>query len=174
MARQFGVSELRAGVMLDDLELQFGFPFAVRTDSVDFGKWQNLNAEILFDLPDNTFTRLAGSPRISLGGTLNFTGKESYARLASVWHVPIFETGVFVEPMIGGMVHNGNLHNAPPGGRNLGCRFLYFYGGNVGYDISKTTTIMATFEHGSHWGQCDPKANDGINRLGVRVGWKMQ
>jgi len=39
--------------------------------------------------------------------------------------------------------------------------------------MSDWVDVMATFEHGSHWGQCDPKANDGINRLGLRLGWKL-
>jgi hypothetical protein len=173
LARSYGVSELRAGVMLHDLELKYGVPFAIETDSLDFSKWQNLSAEVLFALPDNDMIRFLGSPRIGLGGTLNFVGKESYARFAAVWHVPVFDTGLFVEPMLGGMVHDGYLHGAPPDQRNLGCRLLYFYGANIGYDLSTTVDVMLTFEHGSHWGQCDPTANDGINRLGIRVGWKL-
>jgi hypothetical protein len=173
MARSYGISELRAGVMLHDLELEFGVPFAIETDSLDLSKWQNLNAEVLFALPDVDMIRFLGSPRVGLGGTLNFVGKESYAQLSAVWHVPVFDTGIFIEPMLGGMAHTGYLHNAPPGQRNLGCRFLYYYGANIGYELSQSVNAMLTFEHGSHWGQCDPTANDGINRLGVRVGWKL-
>jgi lipid A 3-O-deacylase len=173
MARELGISELRAGLYLHDVELKVAFPFAVDPSTIDLGKWQNLSLEALFDLPDADLVRWIGSPRIGLGTALNFAGKESYARLAAVWHVPIFETGLFVEPMIGGAVHNGYLANAPEGQRNLGCRFLYFYGANVGYDISPKMTAMVSFEHASHWAQCSPTENDGINRLGFRLGWKI-
>ncbi|MBU1175620.1 MAG: acyloxyacyl hydrolase [Alphaproteobacteria bacterium] len=172
-ARQYGVSELRAGLFLDDLEQAYPFPFLVLPETIDLGKWQNLTGEVLFSLPDVDMVRWLGSPRIGLGGSLNFTGKISYARLAAVWHIPIFETGIFIEPMVGGMVHNGYLTNAPPGKRNMGCTAIYFYGGNIGYDINDKLNIMATFEHGSHYGQCGTTTNDGVNRMGLRVGWKL-
>lgn len=174
MARNLGVSELRAGVYWHDLELRYGYPFALDYSTLDLTKWQNLNAEVLFDLPDIDLLRWLGSPRAGLGGSLNFAGKESYARLAAVWHVPVFDTGIFVEPMIGGAVHNGYLQNAPAGQRNLGCRFLYYYGANVGYNVSDSMTAMISVEHASHWAHCDPTTNDGINRIGFRLGWKMQ
>lgn len=174
MARNLGISEFRAGVMLHGVELQAGIPLAVRPDTIDVSNWQNLNAEVLFDLPDNALTRLAGSPRLGLGATLNFVGKDSYVRLASVWHVPVFDTGLFFEPMLGGMVHNGYLSDAPAGRRNLGCRALYFYGANFGYNVSDAVTAMVTMEHGSHYAQCGATTNDGINRIGLRLGWKLK
>ncbi|UJQ93653.1 acyloxyacyl hydrolase [Mariluticola halotolerans] len=173
MARNLGVSEVRAGLFLHDVELKYGFPFALDYSTVNLANWQNLNTEVLFALPDADILHWLGSPRLGLSTSLNFAGKESYARLAAVWHVPVFETGIFVEPMLGGAIHNGYLENAPAGQRNLGCRFLYFYGANVGYEITDTMSAMVTVEHASHWAQCEPTANDGINRLGVRVGWKL-
>ena len=173
MARQYGVSELRAGFFLDELEQAYPFPFLVLPETIHLGNWQNLTGEVLFSLPDSAMLRWLGSPRIGFGGSLNFTGKISYARLAAVWHIPIFDTGVFIEPMLGGMLHNGYLTNAPPGKRNMGCSTIFFYGGNIGYELTDKINIMATFEHGSHYALCGPTTNDGVNRMGLRVGWKL-
>ncbi len=173
MARQFGVSELRAGVMLHDVETSWTNPILANIDSLDPNKFQNLNLEILFRPPDLEWVRWLGSPRIGLEASLNFTGKESYARLSSVWHIPIFDTPFFYEPMLGGTVHNGILSNAPAGRRNLGCRFLFQYGFNFGANVSDTTTVMLTVEHSSHLWLCGVNTNDGINRAGIRVGFKL-
>lgn len=173
MARDLGVSEVRAGIFLHDIELNGGTPLSFTEDSIDFGKWQNLSVDVLFKLPDATMIKWLGAPRIMVGGTLNFVGKESYARLAAIWHIPVFETGIFVEPMMGGGVHSGYLTNAPAGQRDMGCRFLYFYGANAGYEISEQMSVMISAEHMSHWGQCSRVENDGVNRLGLKLGWKI-
>ena len=173
MARNLGISELRAGVMLHDVETSPLKPLFVHTESLDFSKWQNLNAEVLFDLPDNDMMRFLGSPRLGLAANLNFVGKESYARLSAVWHIPVFETGIFIEPMLGGTVHNGYLRNAPAGHRNLGCRFLFQYGVNVGYEFTESFSAMVSVEHSSHLWMCGVQTNDGVNRAGIRFGWKL-
>lgn len=170
MARNLGISELRAGVMLHDIETNHLRVGLVEPDSVDPGKWQNLNLEVLFDLPDAEVIDWLGRPRLGLAGSLNFVGKESYARLAAVWHIPVFETGVFLEPMAGGTVHNGYLRDAPAGRRNLGCRFLFNYGFNLGYDVTERFSAMLTVEHSSHLWMCGEQTNDGVNRAGLRLG----
>ncbi len=173
MARQLGVSELRAGVMLHDVETSYMNPLLALPESIDPNKWQNLSLEILFRPPDSDWMRWIGSPRIGLETSLNFVGKESYARLSSVWHLPILDTPFFYEPMLGATVHDGILRNAPPGRRNLGCRFLFQYGFNLGVDLSDTTTLMMTVEHSSHLWLCGADVNDGINRAGIRMGFKL-
>lgn len=171
MARQLGISELRAGVMLHDFETwQMIVP---RPDTIDVGKFQNLNLEVLFNPPDADIVRWLGSPRIALTTNLNFVGKDSTASLSAVWHIPVGDTPLFFEPVFGGTVHNGYLKNAPEGRRNLGCRALFHLGFNVGADISDTMTAMVSLEHSSHLWMCGADTNDGINRLGLRVGWKL-
>lgn len=173
MARQFGVSELRAGVMLHDVETSYMNPLLALPESIDFSKWQNLNLEILFRPPDAEWVHWLGSPRIGLEASLNFAGKESYARLASVWHIPIFDTPFFYEPMLGATVHDGILRDAPADRRNLGCRFLFQYGFNLGANLSESATVMMTVEHSSHFWLCGADTNDGINRAGIRMGFKL-
>ncbi len=173
MARGLGISELRAGIMVHDIETSPFRPLFVHFESVDLSKWQNLNVELLFDLPESDAMYWLGSPRLGLAGSLNFVGKESYARLAAVWHVPVFETGIFVEPMLGGTVHNGYLDNAPADRRNLGCRFLFQYGMNLGYEVTDKLSAMFTVEHSSHLWLCGEQTNDGVNRAGFRLGWKL-
>ena len=170
MARELGISELRAGVMLHGIELTHGMPFVVALTSFDYSKWQNLSAEILFDLPDNEMMRFLGSPRVSFGGTLNFVGHESMLHLSANWKVPVFETGLFVEPFFGGAINSGYLHNAPPGHRVMGCRTMFYYGANVGYQMTQSTSVMMTYEHTSHNWLCGDD-NDGINRFGLRLGY---
>lgn len=170
MARQLGISELRAGIMLDDVETSL--MVVPHYDSIDLSKWQNLSLEVLFRSPDVDFVRWLGAPRLALGASLNFTGKESYATLSSVWHVPVFDTPVFFEPKLGVMVHNGYLSGAPPGRRNLGCPALFNIGFNLGVDVSDTVTAMLSVDHGSHLWLCGEYLNDGINRVGFRMGMK--
>lgn len=174
MARNLGVSELRAGFFFHGVELRYGYPFALDYSTLDPSKWQNLTGEVVFDVPGSEIFPRIGKFRLGVSGSLNFAGQDSYARLSPIYQVPVFDTGLFVEAMAGGVVHNGYLDNAPSGRRELGCRFLYFYGANVGYDVSDTMSAMVTVEHASHWATCSPTENDGINRIGLRLGWKLK
>ena len=171
MARQLGVSELRAGVMLHDFETWQAI--VPRNETIDYSNWQNLNLEVLFNPPDADIVRWLGSPRIALTTDLNFAGKDSTASLSAVWHLPVFDSPLFVEPVLGGTIHNGYLRNAPIGRRNLGCRALFHLGFNVGAEITDKMTAMFSLEHSSHFWLCGSSTNDGINRMGFRVGWKL-
>ena len=169
-ARAVGISELRAGVMLHGVETTAAV--LPNINSIDPNKWQNVNFEVLFRPPDVEFVRWLGSPRISLSTTLNFAGRDSYASLASVWHIPILDTPFFFEPNIGVTVHNGYLHNPPPGRRQLGCPALLNLGYNIGVNVSDRITGVLTVEHSSSVWMCGPD-NDGVNRVGIRVGYKL-
>ena len=171
MARQLGISELRAGIMLDDVETSL--MVVPHDDSIDLSQVAEPQSRSSVPLRPTSIS-CAGSARraLALGASLNFTGKESYATLSSVWHVPVFDTPVFFEPKLGVMVHNGYLSGAPPGRRNLGCPALFHIGFNLGVDVSDTVTAMLSVDHGSHLWLCGEYLNDGVNRVGLRMGMK--
>lgn len=171
MARQYGVSELRAGAMLHDFETWT--MLVPEPPTIDYGKWQNLNFEVLFNPPDSVVTDWLGKPRIAFTTNLNYVGKESTASLSAVWHIPIFDSPVFFEPVLGGTIHNGHLRDAPAGRRNLGSRYLFHLGFNIGIDVSDTMTAMFSLEHSSHLWLAGASTNDGLNRMGFRLGWKL-
>ncbi len=78
----------------------------------------------------------------------------------------------FAEAELGGAIHNGALSGATPPMRDLGCRELFFWSVGVGYRLNEHWNLMATEQHGSQWGLCGWDNNQGINYLGVRLGYR--
>lgn len=163
----FGISELRGGIMAHSVD----WVGPVNIFGVgDFSRIQDANVELLFTPPDADFWRFIGNPRPHIGATVNFAGLESEVYAGLTWHVPVFETGIFIEGGLGGLVHNGVLAGAIPPARSQGCRFLFHEMASIGYQFTPNANVMLTVEHGSHAGLCGPN-NQGITNLGVRFGW---
>jgi hypothetical protein len=56
--------------------------------------------------------------------------------------------------------------------RNLGCRTLFYWSINVGYEISDRLDLNLTQQHASQAGLCGVTTNQGINYIGMRLGYK--
>ncbi len=162
VAGDFGLSELRAGVMSHSAD-----PFTVE----NLSRVQDVNFEALFTAPYlDMFTWLDGELRVSVGGTANFGGLESMAHVGLNWHVPIMDSPAWVELTLGGAIHNGALSGAVLPARDLGCRALFYEAGSIGVDVADNASIMLTLEHASSAELCHP--NRGLTNLGVRAGVK--
>ena len=130
----------------------------------------DLNGEFLFPrvpfLQDTEWYKFM--PRPQVGGSLNFSGKTSYAYvgLAWTWNVtPQF----FVEPLTGGAIHNGTLDSPVTDRLSLGCSPLFRIGVSAGYRLNESWTAMATWEHLSNADLC--RRNEGLNNIGVKIGY---
>jgi hypothetical protein len=181
LAKAYGISEIRAGVMIDDVEL-YGAPIYVvpHFDTIKLGNLNTLSVDVLFDTPDvsSFFTKsdLGGfnwllSPRPTLGVDLNFK-HESMIHASLNWHIPVGDTGFFVEPEVGGAIHDGTLTGAVAPYRNLGCRALFYWSINVGYQIDPHWNIIGTEQHASQDGLCGWTENQGLNYDGIRLSYK--
>jgi len=181
-AGPMGISEIRGGAMIDDVELYSTAPiWAVpRLETIHLENLDTMSFDVLFDSPDLSsvvakpdigwFNWLL-DPRPLVGVDVNFK-HESMAHVALNWHVPVGDTGIFIEPELGAAIHNGALSGAVAPMRNLGCRALFYWGVNIGYQINDNWSIMATEHHGSQDGLCGWTLNQGLNYEGIRVGFK--
>jgi len=180
-ARAYGISELRAGVMMDDIELYSTPVYIVpRPESFHLDNIGTLSADVLYDTPDLSrfFTKpdLGGwnwllSPRPTFGIDLDLK-HESMVHASLNWHIPVADTPFFVETELGAALHNGALTDAVPPMRNLGCRALFYWSLNIGYQLTDHWNLLATEQHASQDGLCGWHNNQGINYDGVRLSYK--
>jgi hypothetical protein len=108
-------------------------------------------------------------PRPQVGVMLNTVGKTSYVYAGMVWTLNITKQ-IFLEPMFGGVYHNGKLETFEPDRVSLGCSFLFNTGLSVGYRVNERWTVLGTWQHISNAGTCFH--NVGLNDYGIKVGYK--
>jgi lipid A 3-O-deacylase len=133
---------------------------------------QDANVELLFHSPDNDVFRSLGSPRPTVGATLNFGGLESMAYAGLTWHANLFDSPVFIEGQFGGAaLFNADLHGAVYPRRSVGCNVMFHEAVSLGYDITPQANVMFTVEHASHAYLCGDD-NRGLTNMGVRLGMK--
>ncbi|HVX81062.1 MAG TPA: acyloxyacyl hydrolase [Devosiaceae bacterium] len=175
-----GISEIRGGVMMDDVELYSHFPiWAVpRPESFNFANVDTASIDVLWETPNLGFNKpdwgywsFLLNPRPELGIDLNLK-HESMAHASLNWHAPLFDTPFFIDGELGGVVHNGTLTGAVAPMRNLGCRALFYWSIDIGYQINENWNIMATEQHASQDGLCGWSNNQGLNYEGIRIGYK--
>lgn len=165
----FGLSEVRGGIFAHSV--YSGFLPVMPSRWLGFSRIEDLNVELLFDLPDADFMRWIGSPRANIGATVNFAGRESMAHAALTWTVPVFDTPLFIEGSFGGAIHNGVLTGAVAPMRSLGCRVNFYESASIGVNVTEQASVMLTYEHTSNANLCPPNA--GLSNLGVRFGYKL-
>lgn len=163
-AQDFGISEVRGGVFAHSVDEPGAFFGVFNTSRV-----QDLNVEMLFEVPSLTQWVSWGVVRPHLGATVNFGGLESMVYGGVSWTVPVFDSPVFVEASFGGAVHNGAALGAAAPARNLGCSVLFRESASVGVMVNENASIMATIEHASNANLCAD--NRGMTNMGIRFGW---
>ncbi len=160
------VDEVKGGVLAHDVGI-FG-------DHVEGGA--DIVGEVLFTSPD--FLSIIGSPRPTIGGSVNTAGKTDYGYFdmtwtATVWRPALNEgDGVYLGGFLGGAVHDGKITgpDEQDGNKNLGTRALYHLGVMAGYHINPVYSVEIYF---SHLSNADASShNPGLNNLGVRAGFK--
>jgi hypothetical protein len=117
-------------------------------------------------------------PRLHAGGSINLDDRTSFAYVGLLWTIPVFDR-FFIEGFIGPAVHNGRLMpTATHAG--LGCDVLFHAGGSIGYRLTPSWSVMATFQHLSNGRELfgvncgtnvGPGGNQGLNNYGVRIGY---
>lgn len=161
------VSELRLGMYAHD-----AYPNWLPSDlsKFRFDQIGDVNVELLFRSPDiDAFTWL-GSPRPTLGVTVNLAGRESLMHLGLTWHVPVLDTPFYVEGMLGGAIHNGELGGVLGAKRPQGCRLGFYSGVGLGANLSDKITATLSYEHMSNADLCAD--NFGLSNVGIRIGIK--
>jgi Lipid A 3-O-deacylase (PagL)/Pyridine nucleotide-disulphide oxidoreductase len=99
------------------------------------------------------------------------TGVIYQAYLGAAWSVPLIYS-LFIEATVGGAYHDGPLSSHGPEYRSsYGCRLNFHESGSLGLELDQTWRIMATVEHMSNGGLCEPNA--GLTSYGVRLGYKL-
>lgn len=173
LAQRLGIAELRGGLMIDDVELVSQAPFwtVPHFETISLSNLDTVAFDVLFTSPEVDAFRWIGAPRPVLGLDLNLR-HESMVHASFNWHLPVGNTGFFAEAELGGALHNGMLTGATPPLRNLGCRALFYWSVNLGYQIDENWSVMATEQHASQFGLCGWTVNQGINYEGIRVGYK--
>ncbi|SHF14665.1 Lipid A 3-O-deacylase (PagL) [Devosia limi DSM 17137] len=162
------VDELRFGLHAHQVH-HAALPFMV--SDWDISRVEDISFDVLFTSPDLDVFRWIGSPRPELGTTINLAGRDSLLHLGLTWHLPVFDTPLFLEGTLGAAANNGYLTGAPAGRQNFGCRVNFYQRYGVGVNLSEQATATVTYEHTSNNGWCG-EANDGLSNFGVRLGWK--
>ena len=169
-AQYFGVSEVRLGPAITNLEL---IPDRWVGDPSSFnkGRLEGVEFDVLFNTPFPETLKWIGSPRPSIGGVVNLGGHESMIHAGLDWHLAIGSTPFHLEGGVGVATHNAYLNDAPPGFHDVGCPILLHWKHGIGVNLNDNTTFTADWAHisGAPFG-CNP--NQGLNDVGFTVGHK--
>jgi lipid A 3-O-deacylase len=149
--------EVRLGAYAHD-------PFKKEAGSAD------VNVELLFPKlfqVDPSWAFLV--PRPQFGVTVNTDGKTSFAYFGGVWTFDITRW-FFIETVGGGAIHTGELDTRDPFREAFGCRTLFHIGGNVGFRLTDTWSIMGSWQHISNARLC--VRNNGEDVYGGQIGYR--
>jgi lipid A 3-O-deacylase len=158
------VDELKFGVLAHDARL-----FGTHVES-----GADINFEMLFTPPE--FSRIIGSPRPHLGGTLNTAGDTNTGYFGLTWGITLIQNlfgwggGLFGIGSLGGALQDGFTNSAPPDRKNLGSTALFRGSLELGYQLTPKLSISGFVGHMSN-GDLAPH-NAGITDAGARLGFK--
>jgi len=169
-ADAFGVDEARGGFAFSNLEMDVNHWLVPDVTSLNKARFDSVEFEVLFRSPSPDIFRWIGSPRPSVGGLVNLGGYENLVHAGLDWHLPIPNTPLYLEAGIGGGLHTGYANNAPAGFHDTGCPALFHYEYGIGANLSDHVTATLQWQHMSSLYLCNP--NQGLNHLGVEIGWK--
>jgi lipid A 3-O-deacylase len=152
------ISEIRVGIMEHDV--------ATRANKHEDG--QDLNSEFFFRSPDLKVLRVVGSPRPSLGISINSNNDTSQLYTGLNWDVIFFDRS-FVSIGLGGSLHNGELQSTDPDRQRLGSRALFRAAIAAGFNINSNLSVSAMFDHVSNGRTAYP--NNGLEKFGIQFGF---
>jgi lipid A 3-O-deacylase len=152
------INEVRVGIMAHD----------VATRSTKHEDGSDFNGEFYFRSPAVKLLRLLGSPRPSIGFSVNNNNGTSQLYSAINWGME-FTDRLFVNVGLGGTVHNGALQSTDPDRQRLGSRTLFRFAIAAGFNINKKMNVSAMFDHASNGRLAYP--NNALEKFGVQFGF---
>jgi lipid A 3-O-deacylase len=172
-AAQAGVDEIHVGVMRHNI-------CVLDCKNADKEDGPNVELQVSFDSPG--FLHWAGSPQPYLMASANVAGDTSFAGFGLEWRWNFADKWA-LEPGFGYVVHDGHLENPYSNGTpeaaafaaehlQLGSRDLFRTSIGLTRHFSGPWEGQLFFEHLSHGQILGHGRNQGIDQLGVRVGYQ--
>lgn len=152
------IDEVRAGA------------FKQAIDDAEHGGAAALNLEVLGGRfgggYEDSILNFFLTPRPHLGTTVAF-GKTDEFYWGLTWDAKLTDRA-FVEGSFGGAAHDGPLDT--PGEASYGCTVNFRESASLGFSLSADWRLLATVDHMSNGGLCNP--NRGLTNAGVRLGYR--
>lgn len=171
-AAEAGVSEVHLGVMAHNIQVIDG-----KNANKEDGP--SIEAQLTFDSPH--ILHWMGAPRPYVVGSLNTQGDTSFGGFGLEWRWR-FAEGWQLNPGLGYVIHDGELENPyPPGPQStafadqhvlLGSRDLFRTSLGVTREFTEHWSGQLFFSHLSHGQILGHGRNQGLDQLGVRIGYR--
>jgi lipid A 3-O-deacylase len=170
---QAGVDEIHIGVMQHNICID-------DCKAANKEEGPNIEFQVSFDSP--SFLTWAGSPQPYLVASANTAGDTSFAGFGLEWRWEFAEGWAF-EPGVGYVIHDGELDNPYPGGAPeapvfaaehvlLGSEDLFRWSLGLTRDVAGPWEVQVLFEHLSHGQVLGTGRNQGLDEIGVRLGYQ--
>lgn len=168
-----GVAEAHAGVMAHNI-------CVVNCKNADKEDGPNVEFQVSFDSPE--FLNWALSPQPYVMASVNTAGDTSFGGFGLEWRWD-FAPGWALEPGLGYVVHDGELENPYPNGSpeaaefaeqhvQFGSRDLFRTSLALTRDLPGPWEVQLQYEHLSHGQILGEGRNQGIDEIGVRIGYR--
>lgn len=152
------INEIRIGIMAHD----------VATRSTKHEEGSDFNSEFFFRSPTARLINYLGSPRPSIGISVNNKNDTSQLYSAFNWDAKFVDL-VFLSLGLGGSIHNGELQSSDPDQQRLGSRVLFRFALAAGFNINERLNVSAMFDHVSNGHLAYP--NNGMEKFGIQFGF---
>lgn len=172
-AANAGVDEVHVGVVAHNI-------CVVNCKNADKEDGPNVEVQVSFDSPG--FLSWAGSPQPYLMASVNVAGDTSFGGFGLEWDWQ-FAEGWSLEPGLGYVIHDGELNNPYANGTpeaaafaaenlQLGSRDLFRTSLALTRDFEGPWSAQVLFEHLSHGQILGEGRNQGVDQLGIRLGYE--
>ena len=140
----------------------------------------NIHGEVVFESPD--FLSILASPEPYLIASVNTAGNTSFGGFGVNWDFEIAD-GWAIEPGLGYVIHNGETANPFPNGSPeaaafasenvlLGSEDLFRTSLSLTRDLNTNWRVQLHYEHLSHGQILGDGRNQGMDSVGVRLGYR--
>lgn len=169
-----GVNEVHVGVMQHNI-------CVLDCKNADKEDGPNVEFQVSFDSPG--FLHWAGSPQPYIMASVNTAGDTSFGGVGLEWRWD-FAEGWAIEPGVGYIIHDGTTENPYPGGSQanvdfskdhllLGSEDLFRTSIGLTRDFEGPWEGQLFFEHLSHGQIIGSGHNQGIDQIGIRIGYQL-
>lgn len=170
---QAGVDQVHVGVMAHNI-------CVTDCKNADKEDGPNVEFQVSFDSPG--FLRWAGAPQPYVMASINTAGETSYGGVGLEWRWN-FAEGWALEPSFGYVVHDGETRNPFANGTpeaaafaaehvQLGSEDLFRTSLGLTRDLPGPWEAQILFTHLSHGQVLGDGRNQGLDQLGVRIGYR--